>query len=98
VARGDLHALKLLSSGVYEVSLTFDELPAGIEAELAALRPLRLAVSRTTVEIALKESEPRVLALVGRLAERGQLLRVEIGGASLEDVFVELTGAGGAAS
>lgn len=92
VARGDLHALKLLSSGVYEVSLTFDELPVGLEAELRALGPLRLTVSRATVEIALKESETEVLALVSRLATRGRLLRVEVGGASLEDVFVELTG------
>jgi ABC-2 type transport system ATP-binding protein len=92
LARGDLHALKLLSSGVYEVSLTFDVLPEGLEADLRALRPLRLVVSRATVQIALKESERDVLALVSRLAARGHLLRVEIGGASLEDVFVELTG------
>ncbi|MGE3705804.1 MAG: ABC transporter ATP-binding protein [Vicinamibacterales bacterium] len=92
LARGDLHALKLLSSGVYEVSMTFDVLPEGLEAELRALRPLRLGISRATVQIALKESERDVLALVSRLAARGRLLRVEIGGASLEDVFVELTG------
>ena len=92
VARGDLPALKLLSSGVYEVSLTFDQLPDGLEGELRALRPLRLDISRTTVEIALKETEADVLALVSRLATRGRILRVEIGGASLEDVFVELTG------
>lgn len=92
VARGDLHALKLLSSGVYEISLTFEAVPAGLEAELAARQPLRLAVSRTTVEVALKEREADVLALVSQLAARGSVLRVEIGGASLEDVFVELTG------
>jgi ABC-2 type transport system ATP-binding protein len=92
VARGDLHALKLLSSGVYEVSLTFDRLPDGLEAELRALGPLRLSISRSTVQIALKESEQHVLALVSRLAARGRILRVEVGGASLEDVFVELTG------
>lgn len=92
IARGDLPALKLLSSGVYEVSLTFDALPDGIEQELAALRPLRMDVSRTTIGLALKESEADVLALVSRLATRGRILRVEIGGASLEDVFVELTG------
>ena len=32
IARGDLHALKLLSQDVYEVAITFDSLPAGIEA------------------------------------------------------------------
>jgi ABC-2 type transport system ATP-binding protein len=94
VARGDLNALKLLSSGVYEVSLTFESLPPGLEDELAQLHPLRLSVSRSTVEIALKESERRVLELVSELSTRGRILRVEVGGASLEDVFVELTGKG----
>ena len=30
-ARGDLHTLKLLSHGVYDVAVTFDQLPPGIE-------------------------------------------------------------------
>jgi ABC-type multidrug transport system ATPase subunit len=91
VARGDLHALKLLSEGVYELTMTFHELPEGIEAELAARQPLRLAIAENTVEVALKEDGRGVLALVSALAERGRVRRVEIGGASLEDVFVELT-------
>ena len=33
-ARGDLHTLKLLSQGVYDVTVTFDRLPPGIEEEL----------------------------------------------------------------
>lgn len=91
VARGDLHQLKLLSEGVYEVALTFERLPPGLEAELASRNPLRLRISHNTVELALKEDEAKVLALVSALAERGRVLRVEVGGASLEDVFVELT-------
>jgi ABC-2 type transport system ATP-binding protein len=91
VARGDVNTLKLLSQGVYEVSVTFDALPAGLEQELAALQPARLLVSGNTVELALKEPESRVLALVSEMATRGHVLRVEVGGATLEDVFVELT-------
>jgi ABC-2 type transport system ATP-binding protein len=95
VARGDLNALKLLASGVYEVSITFNEVPSGLEAELAVRNPLRLQISGTTVEIALREDETRVLELVTELSRRAQVLRVEIGGASLEDVFVQLmSGAG----
>ena len=45
VARGDLQALKLLSEGVYEVSMTFEVLPEGLEAELAARTPLRLHIT-----------------------------------------------------
>jgi len=33
VARGDLNTLKLLSQGVYEISMTFDRMPDQIEAE-----------------------------------------------------------------
>lgn len=92
VARGDLHALKLLSSGVYEVTMTLDRVPEGLENELRARRPLRLRVNANTLEIALKEDEARVLALVADVARRAKVLRVEVTGADLEDVFVELTG------
>jgi ABC-2 type transport system ATP-binding protein len=91
VARGDLHALKLLSDGVYEVALTFDVMPAGIEAEVQALRPLRSAISNNTIELALKADEAQVLEWASQLARRGRLLHVELSGASLEDIFVTLT-------
>ena len=90
VARGDLNTLKLLAAGVYEVSITFDRVPEALESELAQRRPLRFTVSGNTVEFALKESESRVLEFVTDLSRRAQVLRVEIGGASLEDVFVQL--------
>jgi ABC-2 type transport system ATP-binding protein len=90
VARGDLTALKLLSEGMKEVALTFDKLPEGIEAELRALAPLHLHVNQNTVEIGLKMPEEKVLELVSGLARRGRVLRVEVSGASLEDIFVEL--------
>jgi len=90
VARGDLHALKLLSEGVYEVAMTFDRLPDGIEAEVQQLAPLRLRVNQNTIELAVKTDEARVLEIVSALARRGHLLRVEVSGASLEDIFIEL--------
>lgn len=91
VARGDLHALKLLSEDVYEVVMTFDRLPASIEQELARLAPLRLKINQNTIEVALKAEEARVLELVSELARNRRVLRVEVSGASLEDIFVELT-------
>jgi ABC-2 type transport system ATP-binding protein len=90
VARGDLHTLKLLSQGVYEVTLTYERLPDGLRAELETRTPLRLHLTGNTIELALRESEEDVLALVGDLLRRGRVLRVEVGGASLEDIFVEL--------
>jgi ABC-type uncharacterized transport system ATPase subunit len=85
-----LHALKLLSEGVHEVSMTFDALPEGLRADIERLAPVRLEVQNSTVEFALKSEEARVLELVAELARRGRVLRVEISGASLEDIFVEL--------
>jgi ABC-2 type transport system ATP-binding protein len=91
VARGDLNALKLLSAGVYEISLTFDKLPETIKRDIAALVPLRSHVDGNTVEISLKVEEAKVLEIVSELSKKGRVLRVEVSGASLEDIFVELT-------
>ena len=90
VARGDLYALKLLSRGVYEVAMTFEQLPAAIETELARLHPLRMHIEQNTIELALKVGEARVLELVSELAKKGHVLKLEVSGASLEDVFIEL--------
>ena len=91
-ARGDVHALKLLSAGLYDVTVTFDCLPDGLEADLQSFRPHRVQISHNTVVVTLKEQEAPVLDLVGVLARRGRVLRIEVTGASLEDIFVEITG------
>jgi ABC-type multidrug transport system ATPase subunit len=91
VARGDLNRLKLLSQGVSEVVMTFDSLPPAIEDEVASLRPLRSQISGDTIEFTVKAEEAQALEIVGALAKKGRVLRVEIHGASLEDIFVKLT-------
>jgi ABC-2 type transport system ATP-binding protein len=91
IARGDLNALKLLSQTVYEVVMTFDSLPAGMEAEVARFQPLHSKINGNTLEFGLKSQETQALDAVSALAKKGRVLRVEIGGASLEDIFVELT-------
>ena len=91
VARGDLSALKLLTERLYEVTVMFDWVPADLDALLSEYQLLRVRTSQNTVHVALKEEEPRVLALVTALAARGRVLRIEINGASLEDIFIELT-------
>ncbi|MGH9746087.1 MAG: ATP-binding cassette domain-containing protein [Candidatus Acidiferrales bacterium] len=91
IARGDLHALKLLSQDVYEVSITFESLPSGMRAAIAALHPIRSQINGNTLEFCVKAQEAEALEIVAALAKKGRVLRVEIGGASLEDIFVELT-------
>jgi ABC-2 type transport system ATP-binding protein len=91
VARGDLNALKLLSAGLYDILLTFDRLPETIADDVARLAPLRSQIEGNTIEVSLKVEEARVLDIVHELSKKGRVLRVEVSGASLEDIFVELT-------
>jgi ABC-type multidrug transport system ATPase subunit len=91
IARGDLNTLKLLSQGVYEVSITFDHLPAGISAELEKLKLMRSKVDHNTIEMTVKEQDGRVLDIISGLAKDRNVVRVELNSASLEDIFIELT-------
>jgi ABC-2 type transport system ATP-binding protein len=90
-ARGTLHDLKMLTDRLYEVTLTFDRVPDDLAAVVEPYRPERVGVEHNTVQVRIKDDESRVLALVSALAQRGHVLRIEINGASLEDVFVALT-------
>ncbi len=91
VAQGSLNTLKLLSKDLYDVSLTFERTPENLETELRQLEPHRLSIDHNSVEMTLKADERRVLEIVTSIAARTRLLRVEVSGASLEDIFVELT-------
>jgi ABC-2 type transport system ATP-binding protein len=91
LARGDLNTLKLLSERVYDLTMTFDQVPPDLDTMIASYQPLRTAVHHNTVRITLHEDESRVLALASQLAARRRVLRIELTGASLEDVFIELT-------
>ena len=92
-ARGDINTLKLLSGGLYEISVTFATLPDSLEAAIAAYHPLRVDVSQNSALITVREQEGRVLDLVAQLGRIGRVLRIEVSGASLEDIFIELTAA-----
>src|ERR1700704_1753822 len=48
IAHGDLNTLKLLSQGVYEITLAFDHLPESIQSEIAALTPMRFTIEANT--------------------------------------------------
>jgi hypothetical protein len=90
-ARGDINALKLMSAGLYDVTVTFEELPPSLERSLAAYRPMRVQTTLNTVVVTLKAQDGGPLGLVARLGELGRVRRLEVSGASLEDIFIELT-------
>jgi ABC-2 type transport system ATP-binding protein len=92
-ARGDINTLKLLSGGLYEISVTFADLPVSLDAALARYQPLRVSVAQNSALITVREQEGRVLELVAHLGRLGRVLRIEVSGASLEDIFIELTAA-----
>jgi ABC-2 type transport system ATP-binding protein len=92
-ARGDINTLKLLSGGLYEISVTFAELPDLLEAAVAPYHPLRVETAQNSALITVREQEGRVLDLVAHLGRIGRVLRIEVSGASLEDIFIELTAA-----
>lgn len=91
IARGDLHYLQTLVDRLYEVTLTFEQLPASLSERVGGFHLVELATAHNTVRMKLREDESRVLELVAMLARDARLLRIEINGASLEDIFVELT-------
>jgi ABC-2 type transport system ATP-binding protein len=92
-ARGDINTLKLLSGGLYEISVTFAALPDLLEDAVAPHHPLRVEIAQNSALITVREQEGRVLDLVAHLGRIGRVLRIEVSGASLEDIFIELTAA-----
>ena len=70
---------------------TFDRAPSNLETALSPYRPRRVEVNQNTVTVTLKGQESRALDLVADLGRLGHVLRLEVAGASLEDIFIELT-------
>jgi ABC-2 type transport system ATP-binding protein len=91
VAQGSLGALKQLAGRLHEVTITFDRVPEQLQAIVAKYTAERVTVAHNTVRLQLRDEEPRVLDLVAELGHHGRIQHVEMSGASLEDVFVELT-------
>ena len=90
-ARGDINTLKLMSAGLYDITVTFDRVPPDLESALAPYHPRRIVVSQNTVVVTIKAQDGGPLDLVIQLGRLGRVLRLEVSGASLEDIFVELT-------
>jgi ABC-2 type transport system ATP-binding protein len=91
IAHGSLRDLKQLVGQLHQVTITFDRVPDDLRATVAGYAAERVTVLHNTVQLQLRGDEPRVLELVAALGHRARIQHVEIAGASLEDVFVQLT-------
>jgi len=91
VARGSVPALKELAGRLHDVTITLDQIPPELPAIAARYQPERFTVQHNTVQFQLRGEEARVLELVSALGRQARILHLEITGASLEDVFVQLT-------
>jgi len=91
VAHGNLRALKQLVGRLHDVTITFDRVPADLSAILDGFAAERVTVLHNTLQFQLRGEESRVLELVAVLGQRAHIQHLEIAGASLEDVFVQLT-------
>jgi ABC-2 type transport system ATP-binding protein len=91
IARGDVPSLRLLADRIYDVALTFEAMPPDVEVLIAPYAPLSLAISGRTIRLRVKDEGARVLELTEMLGRHGRVLGIEVNGASLEDVFVDLT-------
>jgi len=87
---GDLNTLKLLSHGVYEITLAFDHLPENIQAEIAALSPIRSTIEATRLISPSKSKRTASWTLSARSPATAMFCASKVRGASLEDIFVEL--------
>jgi ABC-2 type transport system ATP-binding protein len=87
-ALGDIPALKRMAREVYDVTVTFDEIPAGLLDFLRRDEIIRLDQRGLTLELCVRAEEAKILELLGEVARRWEIVHFEVAGASLEDVFV----------
>ena len=87
-ALGDVPALKRMARDVYDVTLTFDDVPPELLAFLRQEEVIQCERHGQTLQLRVRAAESRVLELLGEIARRWAIVHFEVTGASLEDVFV----------
>ena len=92
VASGDLEKLRSLVARRFHVAITFaDHNPEAIEA-VRKLQPLSIDQQDRTIEMRFEGQEARILQDLAKISEKWRLDRLEIRGADLEDIFMDLVG------
>ena len=94
MVQGDLQTIRALSSRAFDLSITFQSVTESLLEELRQLPLLKLSHKHTTVELCVKGKELSALEILSAIAQRHPIVHFEVSGATLEDVFLELLGAG----
>ncbi len=87
-ALGDIPALKRMAREVYDVTLTFNDVPAELIEFLKRDEVMRCERQGQTLQLGVQADEARVLDLLSEIARRWTIVHFEVTGASLEEVFV----------
>ena len=90
VATGDLQTIKSLSSGVFDMTVTFDALTSSVDDLLGRLPVLTLQRKGATVELSLRSGDISAVDAITQMSAAGTILHFEVTSATLEDVFLEL--------
>jgi ABC-2 type transport system ATP-binding protein len=87
-ALGDIPELKRMAREAYDVTVTFDRIPAELLEFLRRDEVIRLDQRGSTLELCVRAGEAQVLELLTNVARRWPITHFEVAGASLEDAFV----------
>jgi ABC-2 type transport system ATP-binding protein len=95
VLEGDLSGVKARAGKVFEVTASFEAMDDGRRERIARIPALRREYSGRTVQLTVDAAAVPTQELVAALADVGTLTHIDIRGASLEDIFLQLLGPGG---
>jgi ABC-2 type transport system ATP-binding protein len=92
IAGGDLQAIRALASPGFNIAVTFDSLTPDVLERIRLLAPEKMTHEGNSIEMFVRGKDYSILEAISGLASLSTILRVEVTGASLEDVFLELLG------
>jgi ABC-2 type transport system ATP-binding protein len=87
-ALGDIPALKRMARDAYDVTLTFDDIPADLTAFLSRDEVIRFERQGQSLQLCVRAPEAEVLEMLAEISRRWSVVHFEVSGASLEEVFV----------